>query len=271
MRIANNFIHSVCFCVSVCLSVQPITFELLKLRTSFLVCRYSLTISRSNFSSWLHSIKVKWKEINFLSICKCFVTFVSRGWCSFDWKAFLLPPASEGWRKIIFSLCVSIHTSGGGVPGLRSQIFGGGYQVLDFRGGYQVSDFRRGYQVSDFRGGGYLVSVKGKLAMATRRAVCLLRSRRRTFLLFMLLREYKLLHYDECLKDATAWKLNKLQMLILLFTCCLLKMRKQEAHCLEASVTSWCESKDFKHPTGRIFNSDRLVINFYNDCQWDIF
>ena len=28
-----------------------------------------------------------------------------------------LPPASEGWGKVIFSLCVSVHTSmGGGVP-----------------------------------------------------------------------------------------------------------------------------------------------------------
>ena len=35
-----------CFCLSVCLSVQAITFESLDIETSFLVCRYILTISR---------------------------------------------------------------------------------------------------------------------------------------------------------------------------------------------------------------------------------
>ena len=29
----------------------------------------------------------------------------------------LLPPASEGWGKVLFSVCLSVHTStGGGVP-----------------------------------------------------------------------------------------------------------------------------------------------------------
>ena len=37
-------------CVSVCLSVQAITFEPLNIETSFLVCRYILTISRLNLS-----------------------------------------------------------------------------------------------------------------------------------------------------------------------------------------------------------------------------
>ena len=43
---------SVCLCVylSVFLSVQAITFELLDIGTSFLVCRYILTISRSSLS-----------------------------------------------------------------------------------------------------------------------------------------------------------------------------------------------------------------------------
>ena len=44
----------VCVCVSVCLSVflsvQAITFEPLNIETSFLVCRYILTISRSSLS-----------------------------------------------------------------------------------------------------------------------------------------------------------------------------------------------------------------------------
>ena len=75
--------------------------------------------------------------------------------------------------KVIFSLCVSVHTSteggipdpamdgGGGVP--RSQIFGGS-QVSDFLGGRgpRSQIFRGGQsQVSDFQGG-YPVSVKGK-------------------------------------------------------------------------------------------------------------
>ena len=42
-----------CFCLSVCLSVQAITFESLDIETSFLVCRYILTISR-----WSLGIKV---------------------------------------------------------------------------------------------------------------------------------------------------------------------------------------------------------------------
>ena len=39
-----------CVCVSVFLSVQAITFEALDIETSFLVCRYILTISRSSLS-----------------------------------------------------------------------------------------------------------------------------------------------------------------------------------------------------------------------------
>ena len=42
-------------------------------------------------------------------------------------KLYFLPPASEGWEKVIFSLCVSVHTSmgGGGVP--QPGLDGGGY------------------------------------------------------------------------------------------------------------------------------------------------
>ena len=40
----------VCVCVSVFLSLQAITFELLDIETSFLVCRYILTTSRSSLS-----------------------------------------------------------------------------------------------------------------------------------------------------------------------------------------------------------------------------
>ena len=53
MRVGNVFGH-VSVCLSVFLSVQAITFESLDIETSFLVCRYIVTISRSSFS-----IKVK--------------------------------------------------------------------------------------------------------------------------------------------------------------------------------------------------------------------
>ena len=43
-------VMSVCVCVSVFLSVQAITFEPLDIETSFLVCRYILTISRSSLN-----------------------------------------------------------------------------------------------------------------------------------------------------------------------------------------------------------------------------
>ena len=55
MRVGNVFGHlCVSVCLSVCLSVflpiQSITFELLDIETSFLVCRYILIISRSSLS-----------------------------------------------------------------------------------------------------------------------------------------------------------------------------------------------------------------------------
>ena len=55
MRVGNVFGHvclcvCVCVCLSVFLSVQAITSEPLNIETSFLVCRYILTISRSSLS-----------------------------------------------------------------------------------------------------------------------------------------------------------------------------------------------------------------------------
>ena len=47
MHVSNVFSH---VCLSVFLSVQAITFEPLHIETSFLVCRYVFTISRSNLS-----------------------------------------------------------------------------------------------------------------------------------------------------------------------------------------------------------------------------
>ena len=66
MQLGNVFGHVclsvyLCVCLSVCLSVflsvQAITFEPLDIETSFLVCRYILTISRSSLS-----IKVIWSR-----------------------------------------------------------------------------------------------------------------------------------------------------------------------------------------------------------------
>ena len=43
----------------------------------------------------------------------------------------LLPPASEGWGKVLFSVCLSVHTSTGGTP---SQVWVG---VLHPRSGWR--------------------------------------------------------------------------------------------------------------------------------------
>ena len=43
-------VMSVCVSICLCLSVQAITFEPLDIETSFLVCWYILTISRSSLS-----------------------------------------------------------------------------------------------------------------------------------------------------------------------------------------------------------------------------
>ena len=51
MRVGNVFsCICLCVCLSVCPSVQTITFELFHIKTSFLVCRYIFTISRSSLS-----------------------------------------------------------------------------------------------------------------------------------------------------------------------------------------------------------------------------
>ena len=76
----------------------------------------------------------------------------------------LLPPASEGWGKVLFSVCLSVHISGGGgsrsgggLPSLRSQ---GGPSL---RSGGGAPRSRSGSGGPSLRsGGGYPVSVKGK-------------------------------------------------------------------------------------------------------------
>ena len=56
-------------------------------------------------------------------------------------KLTLLPPASQGWGKVIFSVYVSVHTStGGGVPHLPM----GGYPIPGQDGGYPIPGPDRG-------------------------------------------------------------------------------------------------------------------------------
>ena len=47
-----------------------------------------------------------------------------------------LPPASEGWGKVIFLLCVSVHTSTGGGQVPRSGLDGGGEVGTPARSGW---------------------------------------------------------------------------------------------------------------------------------------
>ena len=61
-------------CPSVCLSVQTITFEQLHIRTSYLVSRYILTISRSSLSikvigSRSYAKKLLFTYFNLLFLC----------------------------------------------------------------------------------------------------------------------------------------------------------------------------------------------------------
>ena len=61
----------------------------------------------------------------------------------------LLPPASEGWGKVIVSLCVSVHTSTGGTP---FQVYVG-YPLPRSRWGYPLSKSRQGVPLPRSRQG----------------------------------------------------------------------------------------------------------------------
>ena len=68
----------------------------------------------------------------------------------------LLPPASEGWREVIFSLCVSVHTPGGGyLPSGWGGQWGGTYLPRSGLGG-GLPTFQMGPGLD--RGGGFLPS-----------------------------------------------------------------------------------------------------------------
>ena len=86
-------------------------------------------------------------------------------------RVYLLPPASEGWGKVMFSVC--------------SHLGGGSGQSQP--GGGQVSPAGWGGQSS--QGGGSVQPRGVSASCALLRVVCLLRSRRRTFLF---------LDVDEC-------------------------------------------------------------------------
>ena len=111
-----------------------------------------------------------------------------------------LPPASEGWGKVMFSVCS--HLRGGGSLSQLSPGVGGGsvrQGGVSQPGGW-VSVVGWGGWVSQPEGGSVQWGVGGlgqsaggggvvsqdrttEWVLTTRRAVCLLRSRRRTFLL----------------------------------------------------------------------------------------
>ena len=57
--------------MSMCLSVQAITFEPLDIETSFLVCRYILTISRSSLSIKVIKLRSYEKKMLVLLISTC--------------------------------------------------------------------------------------------------------------------------------------------------------------------------------------------------------
>ena len=126
------------------------------------------------------------------------------GYCrSFAVGKHFLPPASEGWGKIMFSVCShlggggvspaggggfrSVQPVGGGGGGSGPASRGGGGQVQPAGGG-QVQPAGGGSGPAS-RGGGSGPASKGggSASCALLRAVCLLRSRRRTFLLLVFL------------------------------------------------------------------------------------
>ena len=88
MRIGNISVESVC------LSVQALTFEPLKLRTSFRVSRYILTIFRSNLSTkviGLRSIILNTRSCEGQMKKKLVsMIYVLRRWYALDTKVFLL-------------------------------------------------------------------------------------------------------------------------------------------------------------------------------------
>ena len=52
------------------------------------------------------------------------------------WDLRLLPPASEGWREVIFSVCPHLRGMGGGYP--ISGLGGGGYPISGLGRGYPI-------------------------------------------------------------------------------------------------------------------------------------
>ena len=64
LSVCQSVCLSVCVCLSVFLSIQAITYEYLHIETSFLVCRYIFTISRSSLSiKVIGSILCMWLQL----------------------------------------------------------------------------------------------------------------------------------------------------------------------------------------------------------------
>ena len=66
----------------------------------------------------------------------------------------LLPPASEGWGKVLFSVCLSVHILGWGYPsqiyvgGTPSQVWVGGVPCpWSGQGGYPIPGLALGYTI----------------------------------------------------------------------------------------------------------------------------
>ena len=92
-------------------------------------------VSLSEFNDIGFSFKVSiFNKLNMicLKLNKCSVIkteiiiylYISVFICSCVW-AQLLPSASEGWVKVMFSVCLSVHTSRGGYPGQVWMVGGG--------------------------------------------------------------------------------------------------------------------------------------------------
>ena len=93
-------------------------------------------------------MKTSYNNRSFQIICKSHrVNFLFKI-CSFALITARVRSTREG--NVLTPVCVSVHTFGGGVPGLR---FSGGVPGFRFLRGYPVSDFQGGYLVSDFWGG----------------------------------------------------------------------------------------------------------------------
>ena len=79
-----------------------------------------------------------------------FVLYLSQNYCHFFRQEWLLPPASEGWGKVLFSVCQFTSRRGEGTPSCRQGGGGGTPSQVRMGGGWWVLHFTSGWW-----GGGY--------------------------------------------------------------------------------------------------------------------